>query len=350
MIEIDTDVELFHPCGLVWRALTDRTLLAKWFAEATPAPERLVLRTAELPGFDADLEVEVLESRTPERLVLRCREGEQRTGVTVTLLPTAHGCRLSVHEALEQGDWDAAQRDRREEHHQQALAVRLPAILDWLAFQQIDLRRAEAGLTAELPIVGMRARSGRRRAVLIGALTFVVLAGGVTAWAARPEPTMADPLPESAPLVMPSARNSTIRATPSRATPAASRSSARPNPTPTASPTPTSSPSPSPAGALTARYETVSDRIFGYRGQVVVTNPGNAEKPGWTVTVTLASGATVSSVNGAGWKQAGNVVTFTGAALPAGESATVRFDVRDPDVRAKAPDACTVDGNPCAGL
>ncbi|MGR6320245.1 SRPBCC domain-containing protein [Micromonospora soli] len=350
MIEIGTEVELFHPRDLVWRALTDQTLLAKWFAEAAPAPERLVLRTAELPGFDADLELEVLELRAPERLALACREGKRRSRVTTTLVPTAHGCRMSVHEALEQGDWDAARRDRREEHHQQAVGVRLPAILDWLAFQQVDLRRAEGDLTAELPIVRTPTRSGRRRAMLIGALTTVLLAGGVTAWAARPEPTAARPLPESSPLVLPSARNSTPPATPSRTAPAASRSIGRPSPTPSLSATRTASPTRPPAAALTARYETVSDRVFGYRGQVVVSNPGSAEKPGWTVTVTLASGATVSSVNGADWEQDGSVVTFTGAPLPAGQSATVRFDVRDPDLRAKTPDGCTVDGNPCTGL
>ncbi|NES39201.1 ATPase, partial [Micromonospora sp. PPF5-17] len=170
MIEIDTDVELFHPADRVWRALTDPALLAKWFAETTSAPdapERLLLRTAGLPGFDADVEVEVVRRQPSELLVLRWREGRRRSLLTATLVPAGHGCRLTVHESLEQGEWAA---DRRLEHHQQAIGVRLPAILDWLAFQHIDLRRAEGGLTAELPVIRRRTGAGRGRAVVLGGL------------------------------------------------------------------------------------------------------------------------------------------------------------------------------------
>ncbi|MET8837496.1 cellulose binding domain-containing protein, partial [Micromonospora sp. NPDC004540] len=134
-----------------------------------------------------------------------------------------------------------------------------------------------------------------------------------------------------------------------RATPSASRRSVAPDPTPSASPTRAPSPSPSPAAPLTASYETVSDRVFGYRGQVVLANPGSAARPGWAVTVTLGDGATVGSVNGAEAKQDGTVVTFTGTALPAGGSTTIRFDVRDPDLTATGPEGCTVDGAACAG-
>ncbi len=349
MIEIDTDVELFHPADPVWQALTERALLAKWFAEATTAPDapdRLLLRTAGLPGFDADIEAELVRLRAPELLVLRWREGGRRTLLTATVVPTGHGCRLTVHETLEQGEWDA---DRRVEHHQQAIGVRLPAILDWLAFQQVDLRRAEGELTAELPVVGTRTGVGRRRAVLIGGVVcLLALAGGAAVWAARPQPPAPRPAPEATPLVMPNASSGTPDAGPSRALRATTRGSAAASPSPTATPSRTRGATASPA-ALAATYQTISDRIFGYRGEVVVSNPGRVPKQTWTVVITLASGATVGNVNGAEATQDGTVVTFTGPAVPAGGSATFRFDVRDPDPFSQTPKGCTVDGIPCAG-
>ncbi|MCW3845055.1 cellulose binding domain-containing protein [Micromonospora yasonensis] len=350
MIEIDTEVELFHPADRVWQALTDRGLVAKWFAEATPAPDapdRLLLRTAGLPGFDADVEAEVAQLRVPELLVLRCQEGGRRTLLTATLVPTGHGCRLTVGESLEHGEWDA---DARAEHHQQAVTVRLPAILDWLAFQQVDLRRADGGLTAELPLVRTRAKAGRRRAVLISGLGCLALAGGLAVWVTRPEPPAPAPVPEATPLVMPSSTHGgTPAAGPSRSPRSANRSSATAAPSPSATPSRTRAASASPV-ALAATYRTVADRVFGYRGEVVVSNPGGTAKQTWTVVVTVASGATVGNVNGATATQDGEVVTFTGPAVPPGATATIRFDVRDPDPRSQAPKGCTVDGSPCAGL
>lgn len=351
MIEIDTDVELFHPAERVWRTLTDPALLAKWFAEVTAAPDapdRLLLRTAGRPGFDADVQAEVVRRQPPELLVLRLREGERRSLLTATVVPTGHGCRLTVHESLEQGEWDA---DRRLGHHQQAVGAQLPAILDWLAFQHIDLRRAEGGLTAELPVVRARTGAARRRAVLIGGVVCLALAGGVVIWAARPEPSAPAAPAEGTPLVMPSARSRLPDAGLSRA-PRTPRSTVA---TVTAAPTPTVSPgrprtTSASAVPLVATYHTVSDRVFGYRGEVVIDNPGSAPRETWTVVVTVGSGATVGNVNGADAAQDGQKVTFTGAAVPAGGSATIRFDVRDPDPLSQTPKGCTVDGNPCAGL
>lgn len=354
MIEIATEVDLFHPPARIWRALTEQALLAKWFAGSESLGDRTLLRTAGLPGYDADTEVEVVELRAPERLVLRCREGDRSTRLACELAPIGHGSRLSVREVLEEGDWDA---DRRAEQHQRAVTGRLPAILDWVAFQEVDLRRAEGGLTAELPVVrpgAARGRTGRRPVLLVaGALAVLGVTAGVTVWATRPEPTAPAAAPSStspSPLAEPSASSAPPRATPSRPTPSATRRSVTPSPTASTSPTRTQSLSPRPAAPLAAGYETVSDRVFGYRGQVVLRNPGPAAKPDWTVTVTLGDDATVSNVNGAEAKQDGAVVTFTGAAVPAGGSTTIRFDVRDPDLSATGPEGCTVDGAACAGL
>ncbi|MEU1844036.1 SRPBCC domain-containing protein [Micromonospora sediminicola] len=351
MIEIATEVDLFHPPARIWRALTERALLAKWFVESTPQADRWVLATAALPGYDADTEVEVVELRTPERLVVRCREADRATRLACDLTATAHGTRLSVREVLEEGDWDA---DARAEQHEQALTGRLPAILDWLAFQEVDLRRAEGGLTAELPVVrllGETSGRSRRRRTLVAAGVVTVLAGvaGAVLWVVRPTPPApAAPAVSAPPLVMPSPTAASARPTSARPTPSASRRS--PSPSPSASRSPSRTPSPTPPAVipLTATYETVNDRVFGYRGEMVLANPGPTSRPEWTVTVTLGDGATVGSVSGAEAAQDGAVVTFTGTALPAGGSTTIRFDVRDPDPLHDGPESCAVDTTPCA--
>ncbi|MFG3682693.1 SRPBCC domain-containing protein [Micromonospora chalcea] len=352
MIEIVTEVDLFHPPARTWRALTERALLAKWFADSSPGSDRWVLATAALPGYDTDTEVETVELRAPHRLVVRCREAGRATRLACDLAPTAHGTRLSVREVLEEGDWDA---DARAEQHEQAVTGRLPAILDWLAFQNVDLRRAEGGLTAELPVVrllGEERRHSRRRPVLLaaGAVTLLAAAGAAAAlWATGDNPSPPAALPPSAPLVVPSESTPAARPTTARPTPSASRRSASPSSSPSATPsrTPSRTPSTVVTAPLSATYETVNDRLFGYRGEVVLRNPGPAPRPEWTVTVTLHSGATVSSVNGAEAAQDGSVVTFTGAALPGGESVTIRFDVRDPDPSHNAPAGCATDNTPC---
>ncbi|MFU8850784.1 SRPBCC domain-containing protein [Micromonospora sp. SL1-18] len=356
MIEIDIEVDLFHPPDMVWRALTEHALLAKWFAESAPQadqPDRLLLRTAELPGFDADVEATVVERQAPERYVLDCREGDRGTRLTCQIVPAGHGCRLSLREVLVHGEWDTDQRARRSEYHQQAVTVRLPAILDWLAFQRVDLRRAEGGLTAELPVVRLlgdvRTHAGRRRAGVIGGgMACLALAAGAAVWLTRPAPRLPEATPQSAPLLVPTPTSRTPSAAPSQTAPTAARSSDAPTPAPIHKPTRTSSATRTPAARLSARYQTVADRGFGYRGEVVVTNPGSTAKQGWAVVVTLGEGDAINSVNWAEWRQDGRVVTFTGPAVPAEGSTTFRFDVRERNPRVKAPEACTIDGSPCS--
>ncbi|MEU4782575.1 SRPBCC family protein [Micromonospora sp. NPDC023633] len=364
MTEIDVQVDLFHPADRVWRALTDRALLARWFTEVEPmagARGRLLLFTAGLPGFDAAVDAEVTERREPELIALRCLEGGRRSRLACAVAPTTEGCRLSVREVLEHGSWSDEQRERREESYRQALTGRLPAILDWLAFRQVDLRRGEAGMTAEMPVteaVGDEpTRAGRRRwPLLVAALAGVVLAAGAAVWAvlpAEPDP-VAGPESATSPTATTTASR-TARPTPSArptrsATPAPSRPSRTPSATPSATPsrTPTSS-APS-APAVTARYETVSTRLLGYTGEVVVDNPGSAVVNGWRVVVTLAEGGTLTDVSGAEWRQDGQVVTFTGPPVPAGRSRSFTFAVRDVDQLTRAPEDCSLGDDPCAGL
>ncbi|MFG3423519.1 SRPBCC domain-containing protein [Micromonospora sp. NPDC049460] len=360
MSEIGTEVDLFHPAERVWHALTDREVLARWFAEVetkTGTRNRLLLRTAGLPGFDAAVDAEVTERQEPELIALRCLEGGRRSRLTCAVTATAEGCRLSVREVLEHGVWADEQRERREECYRQALTNRLPAILDWLAFQQVDLRRGEAGMTAEMPVTEAfddePAPAGRRsRPLLVAGLAGAALAAGVAVWAVLPtEPDRAAaPAPAPVPTATTTPSGSPRSTASARPTRTATPDATRPSRTPTARPsrTPTSA---APSGpAVTARYETVSTRLFGYTGEVVVDNSGGAAAKDWTVVVTLAEGGTVSDASGADWRQDGRSVTFTGPPVKAGQSRTFTFEVRDSDPRARAPEGCAVGGNPCAGL
>ncbi|MFJ6197370.1 cellulose binding domain-containing protein [Micromonospora sp. NPDC092111] len=364
MIEIGTQIDLSHPAGRVWRAVTDPGMLARWFTEAEAVadrPGRLLLHTAGLPGFDAAVEVEVTDRREPELIAVRCHEADRRTRLSCVITPTAEGCRLSVSETVEHGGWSAEQGVHREQCYQQALAGRLPALLDWLAFQQVDLRRDDAAPTAELPVTllagdGWAPPGRRRRTALVAVLGGAVLATGLAAWALVP----ADPPHRAAPDPVPLPADPTATGSPSRATPTARRtptvapSSARPSGTPTASPSRSASPSPSlppsSTAELSARYETVSTRVFGYTGEVVVDNAAGTPARGWTVVVTLPQGSSVADVRGADWRQDGQSVVFTGSTVAPGRSQAIRFDVRASDPLTKAPEGCTVDGTPCAGL
>ncbi|MFY1620461.1 cellulose binding domain-containing protein [Micromonospora sp. WMMD736] len=362
MIEIGAYVDLSHPSDRVWLALTDRELLGRWFAEADMVegvPDRLLLQTADLPGFDADVEVEVTERQVPELLALRCDEAGRLTELTCTVTATREGSRLTLREVPTHGAWSDEQRDAREQQVRQALTVRLPAILDWLAFQQVDLRRGEAGLTTELPVIGVRGPARRRRRTVVGGLVGVLLAAGAVAWLTLPDESDPAAAPTSSPTPTPP-QPSVVAAAPTtqpRATPSARPSrtttptSARPTRTPSAKPSPTPTPTgPPPPPPLVARYDTDSSRLFGYTGEVVVDNPGPAPVEQWVVVVTLAEGSSVDDVDGADWSRDGQALTFTGAALPAGGSRTIRFDVRDSRPKAREPQGCTVGGNPCAGF
>ncbi|WP_327032024.1 SRPBCC domain-containing protein [Micromonospora ureilytica] len=365
MIEIGAQVDLSHPPERVWLALTDRELLGRWFAEAETVegvPDRMLLHTADLPGFEADVEVEVTERQEPELLVLACDEAGRLSELTCTVTATKQGCRLELREVSTHGAWSAEQHEPREQQLRQGLTVRLPAILDWLAFQQVDLRRADGGMTTELPLIRVRGGAGRnprRRRTLVAVVAGAVLVAGTAAWVTLPP----DPKPTAAPVPTTTASPTTAAGTTTVGAPPATQSArptrttasatTRPSRTPSAKPsrTPSSAaPPPPPAPVVVARYETDSSRLFGYTGEIVVDNPGSAPVADWAVVVTLAEGTTVDDVDGASGRQDGRAITFTGAAVAAGKSLTISFDVRDSRPKAREPESCTIGGQRCAGL
>ncbi len=77
-----------HPRALVWRALTEPELIAKWLMDNDFAPEvghRFTLRTDPAPGFDGVVHCEVLEVEPEERLRFSWVGGPVDTTVTFEL-------------------------------------------------------------------------------------------------------------------------------------------------------------------------------------------------------------------------------------------------------------------------
>ena len=125
----------------------------------------------------------------------------------------------------------------------------------------------------------------------------------------------------------------------------------RPSPSPRPRGEETVTPSAAPTAQLSAEYATVGTALFGYRGEITLSNRGPVPAADWSVTVTLPdSTSTIASVSGADHWQEGRTVTFTGPSVPAGGSLRFVFDVRGAPLGEKAPASCAVAGQPCAGL
>jgi uncharacterized protein YndB with AHSA1/START domain len=89
-----------HPPQVVWRALTDPSLIPLWtstgrggrpvgFAPVAGTRFRYVARP--LPGWDGVVECEVLEAREPGLLRYTWKGGEKDSPTTVTCLLEPHG-------------------------------------------------------------------------------------------------------------------------------------------------------------------------------------------------------------------------------------------------------------------
>ncbi|WP_091556288.1 SRPBCC domain-containing protein [Micromonospora pattaloongensis] len=358
MTEIRMDVELEHPPERVWRALTDRHLLPKWFAETDLEPRAGSVFRFEpitVPGLPRVVDGELISLDEPRRLSMRWRADDLQTLVAWELTPTAAGCRLTLRESCVREQWDPEQRAVLEEGYRELYTVRLPAVLDWIAFREVDFAATVPGGA------GGRGRRGGRllagvAAVVAAALAMVALTGLLDA--RTQEPTAAAPVDTA---VVPNPAGSP---SPGASTPPPARGvSASLTPSPSQAPrspqdasgatTSTSPTRPAGAALLGARYATVGSGSFGYDGEITVSNTGSAAASGWTVTVTLPpspSQSKVLSATGARHEQRGRVVTFTGGALSPGGTARFRFEVGQAPLGEKAPAGCTIAGRPCAGL
>ncbi|ROT29526.1 SRPBCC domain-containing protein [Micromonospora sp. HM5-17] len=369
MTEIRTAVDLRHPADRVWQALTDRDLLAKWFASVEPRPtsiSRFTLRPVDLPELDELVTVELVDLDPPHRMELRWRESDRATRLVCEVTPTAEGCRLAVTHSAGEEPWDLADPDRRQRCYQQLLDTRLPAVLDWLAFGEVDLPATSkphrgtgpAAATGSVGVVTpVAARRSRYRLGVLLAVVALVVGGvvvtvGLVGARNDRQPPTAPVAANESPTATPSRTTPDGRAPVAGAAPVQPSRSTRPSPprTPNASTTTARTGAPGRA-RLTARYATVTPGLLGYEAEVVVANEGEAPATGWTVVLTLPGVARVSAAEGADYRQEQREVTFTGPPLPAGRSVTIRFEVtQDGLLGPRRPSRCVVQDEPCAGL
>ncbi|MEV1287363.1 SRPBCC domain-containing protein [Micromonospora sp. NPDC049679] len=355
MTEIRMDVEFEHPPERVWRTITDRELLPKWFAESDLEPRAgsvFRLEPINAPGLDLVIEGELISLDEPHRMSMRWHTSELQTLVVWELAQTPAGCRLTMRESCVREQWDPAHRERLQESYRQLFAVRLPAVLDALAYREMNF-------AATVPGGGAR----RHRGLLAGAVAVVLAALSMIAVGVmvRPESTeqaTAAPvgIPSASATVSPRAASSPAVSATSVPAVTAVAANATPSPSSSRSPQPrpettTKPPAEAETALLAARYATVTSRLFGYQGEITINNTGRAGAPGWVVTVTLPPGmSTVSTASDASYEQKGRTVTFSGGPIAAGASARFQFDVGGAPLGEKQPAACAVGQQPCAGL
>jgi uncharacterized protein YndB with AHSA1/START domain len=92
--EINLSVTYPQPPRDVWRALTDRELLAQWLMPNDFEPRighRFTFHAPRAPGFDGIVHCEVLELVEEERLSISWRGGGIDTVVTFALEPAGSG-------------------------------------------------------------------------------------------------------------------------------------------------------------------------------------------------------------------------------------------------------------------
>ncbi|MEE6260066.1 SRPBCC domain-containing protein [Plantactinospora sonchi] len=371
MTQIRTSVDLRHPADRVWQALTDRELLPKWFASVEPRPSsisRFDLRPVDLPELAERITVELVELDAPRRIELRWPESGQRTRLVCELTPTADGCQLTVTQSDDEEPWDLADPDRRQRCYQRVLETRLPAVLDWLAFGEVDFpepagpERAAGPVVAAAPLTGgstgaaapprrSRYRLGAGLAVAALVVGGAVVTVGLLNGRAAQSPTGTPRAWDVSPTPGPSSADATAR------TPGVGVATAQPSRSTRATPQRTQSagtartPDRTGQPRLTARYATVDRDLLDYQGEVVVTNEGDGTAAEWTLVITLPGAAEVSSSTGADYRQEDRRVTFTGARLAADESLTIRFEVKqDGLLGPKQPSDCVVQDQACAGL
>ncbi|MFI6760982.1 SRPBCC domain-containing protein [Micromonospora sp. NPDC050417] len=382
MTDIRTEAELRHPVPRVWRALTDAQLLGQWLGATDLQPEAgapFELTPIDLPGVEGEVNGAVVEVIEPQRLVLRWREDGVRVLVSFDLIDTEQGCLITVRQSGTDGHWTPEQEEQRQQAYGQLLSGPLPAVLDWLAFREVDFtsETAEAdGLAAagaaDGGVAANRDPEQRRRRLVGGLIGTAIVVGAAMVVGALVQPSDDATTTAAVPPGAPASDGSAASGSPSPAvsgrgssspigtsTPAAATTaSATPSTTPSA-PTPSTPPATAnpPAGApapppqpnLDARYNRASSELLGYTGEIVVTNSGNAKATQWVVTVVLDGGATVADVSGARHEQKGRTVTFTGDSVAAGATTRFTFQV-NAALSERQPESCRVGDRPCSGL
>lgn len=338
------DVDLEHPPERIWRALTEEKLLSQWL---------------ELPGFPPAGEAEVTGVEGQRRLAMLWGNDEFSTRLVWELTPTPDGAALTLRQSCVYGEWADDEREELRAAYDAVLHERLPAILDWLAFQEVDLNAPMPGspvepVTEVIPFVapGRRKTRGRKLVALsTAALAFVAVLAVAALTRTGDEEPSASPqtgVPAPSPSTTAPAGLAGLGTGAASPSPSASPTTPTPSRTQTTPPPREGTTAPAAQPVLGADYETRRTRLLGYDGEITVRNTGQAAAQQWAVVVTLREGAEVTEADGAEFRQEGRVVTFTGAALGVAASVTFSFEVDDATLGEKGPTACEVQGKPCS--
>jgi uncharacterized protein YndB with AHSA1/START domain len=354
--EIRIDVDFGHGPDLVWRTLTDRRLLSRWFMLTDLEPvqgSRFQLIPEALPGFDGPIDGDLTDLVPARRVGMRWRGEQLHARVTWALTPTPDGCRLTVTQSGFLGVRGTARRRELLSTYHHLFGVRLLAVLDALARGDEPV-----ALPPPPPATGAAPRHGRRRQILaVAAAALLIALVGVLVSnlpSETSEPAAAGTTGAGSPVAS-HGPTSAPAATATRRPPGRWPSA----PVTTPAPGRTAGPStPAATGAtlaapaeLSARYTTVSTALLGYRGEIAVENSGGTAAAGWTVTITVPPLAVVTGVEGPRPSQQGTTVTFSGGSVAVGASTRVVFDVGlNTQLGSAKPLSCKLDRTPCAGL
>jgi uncharacterized protein YndB with AHSA1/START domain len=372
--EIRAQVDLDHPVELVWRALTEPPLLARWFVEADIRPRvgaafrlRAPSGEAALAGFDPTTLAEVTAVDPPRKLVMRWRSEQLQTLVTWDLEPVAGGCRLVVTQIGFLGVRGTERRAALKATYERLYGERLPAVLAELA----------GGPPAALaPLVPGAARASRLSTVrggrwlAVAGVAAVIAAVGTALSGVLPsrtaDPVEARPGADRAPLAPAAQPTSGVPILPSSPAPGSTRpTSARPSSPPArvaegtpVAPAPGAAPSavapvatlPGPA-ALGAAYRTINPGVLGlaaFRGGITVRNSGGTRAGEWAVAVTMPAAPSAATVP---FVKNGTTYTFSGGPLAPGEAVEFTYDVLlNLSLRDPSPTACSIGDAGCEGV
>lgn len=97
--DVTIEVTYPHPPEKVWRAITDKELVAKWLMPNDLEPvvgREFQFRTTPMRGWNGIVDCRVLEADPPRRLSYTWRSEHLDTVVTWTLTPVASGTKLTL--------------------------------------------------------------------------------------------------------------------------------------------------------------------------------------------------------------------------------------------------------------
>jgi uncharacterized protein YndB with AHSA1/START domain len=333
-------VDLPYPPQTVWRALTERSLLAEWFLPTDLAPVAggvfRIFPPPGLAGFSTPIDVDVLEVVEPELIRQRWRGEELHTETLFHLVPSRPGCKISVSQTGFFGLSGQVRRAAILSAFEVLFQQRLPVLLASLPTPSYvgTATVAPARVPWWRKLFFMPVHRRLRLLSAGGAMILTVLAATALATLvlSPPRPPAEIIVADPDPVPVPGSGTQPVVSAP----PAPSRSS---------------SPSVSSAAAVafSARFAVLESWTGGYIGSVTLTPA--SPLTGWTARLKFPTGAKVTSAwDRMSYTITGDQVVFSPqpvhSSLDAGASFTFFFQAGS-DAR---PVSCSVNGVGCSGL